>query len=156
MFKRFTANPKNETNDCAIRSFANAEGKDWQQVAKELYDKADVSYKRFIKYVVDGIKEIYQNTDVKDLVGFESDFTCLRSHVSKSMLADSFNDLDFQMYQEKGYLEMFVTILNTLQNFAIGEHRKEIAGGIQRLINSLDTDSRYISVYNDFLIKYSS
>ena len=125
-------------------------------IAKELYDKADVSYKRFIKYVVDGIKEIYQNTDVKDLVGFESDFTCLRSHVSKSMLADSFNALDFQMYQEMGYLEMFVTILNTLQNFARGEQRKEIAGGIQRLINSLDTDSRYISVYNDFLIKYSS
>jgi hypothetical protein len=125
-------------------------------IAKELYDKADVSYKRFIKYVVDGIKEIYQNTDVKDILGFESDFTRLRSHVSKPMLADSFNALDFQMYQEKGYLEMFVTILNTLQDFARGEQRKEIIEGIQRLINSLDTDSRYISVYNDFLIKYSS
>lgn len=44
MFKRFTANPKNETNDCAIRSFANAEGKEWQQVAKEFFDIALEEY----------------------------------------------------------------------------------------------------------------
>lgn len=40
MFKRFTANPKNETNDCAIRSFANAEGKEWKEVAKEFFNIA--------------------------------------------------------------------------------------------------------------------
>lgn len=40
MYKRFTANPKRETNDCAIRSFANAEGKEWQVVAKEFFDIA--------------------------------------------------------------------------------------------------------------------
>ena len=44
MFKRFTANPKNETNDCAIRSFANAEGKEWQEVAKEFFDIALSEY----------------------------------------------------------------------------------------------------------------
>lgn len=44
MFKRFTANPKNETNDCAIRSFTNAEGKEWQQVAKEFFDIALENY----------------------------------------------------------------------------------------------------------------
>lgn len=44
MFKRFTANPKNETNDCAIRSFANAEGKDWKDVAKEFFEIALENY----------------------------------------------------------------------------------------------------------------
>lgn len=44
MFKRFTANPKNETNDCAIRSFANAEGKEWKEVAKEFFDIALEEY----------------------------------------------------------------------------------------------------------------
>ena len=44
MYKRFTANPKNETNDCAIRSFANAEGKEWKQVAKEFFDIALENY----------------------------------------------------------------------------------------------------------------
>lgn len=44
MYKRYTANPKHETNDCAIRSFANAEGKEWQQVAREFFDIAFENY----------------------------------------------------------------------------------------------------------------
>lgn len=44
MFKRFTKNPKRETNDCGIRSFANAENKDWETVAKEIFDIALSEY----------------------------------------------------------------------------------------------------------------
>lgn len=40
MFKRFTTNPKHETSDCAIRSFANAEGKEWREVAEEIFQMA--------------------------------------------------------------------------------------------------------------------
>lgn len=35
-----TANPKNETNDCIIRSIANATGRPWKDVMKELCDIA--------------------------------------------------------------------------------------------------------------------
>ena len=94
--------------------------------------------------------------DRKDILGLESNIDLLRTHVSKSMLADSFNALDFEIFQEKGYLDMFVTILETLQGSAQGETRKELADGIQRLIKSLDTESRYVSIYEGFFEKFSS
>ena len=45
MYIRHTSNPQNETNDCAIRSFANAEGKEWKEVAKEIFDMALEQYR---------------------------------------------------------------------------------------------------------------
>lgn len=40
----FTANPKNETNDCAIRSLANALGMKWEDVMREMCDIAIEKY----------------------------------------------------------------------------------------------------------------
>lgn len=37
---RFTKNPKNETNDCIIRSIANARDMEWQDVMREMCDIA--------------------------------------------------------------------------------------------------------------------
>ena len=37
---RHTANPKNETNDCIVRSIANATNRPWQDVMRELCDIA--------------------------------------------------------------------------------------------------------------------
>lgn len=125
-------------------------------IAKELFDKADIRYEFFKKYVVEGLKELYYNIDRKDILGLESNIDLLRTHVSKSMLADSFNALDFEIFQEKGYLDMFVTILETLQGSAQGETRKELANGIQRLIKSLDAESRYVTIYKGFFEKFSS
>lgn len=39
-YVNFTANPKNETNDCAIRSIAKATGRPWQDVMREMCDIA--------------------------------------------------------------------------------------------------------------------
>ena len=39
-FIRHTANPKNETNDCIIRSIANATNRPWKDVMRELCDIA--------------------------------------------------------------------------------------------------------------------
>lgn len=39
-FVKHTANPKNETNDCIVRSIANATGRPWQDVMRELCDIA--------------------------------------------------------------------------------------------------------------------
>lgn len=125
-------------------------------IAKDLFDKADTRYKFYKKYVVEGLKELYFNIDRKDILGLESNIDLLRTHVSKSMLADSFNALDFEIFQEKGYLDMFVTILKTLQGSAQGETREELADGIQRLIKSLDAESRYVTIYKDFFEKFSS
>lgn len=43
-FIRHTANPKNETNDCIIRSIANATNRPWQDVMRELCDIAIEMY----------------------------------------------------------------------------------------------------------------
>lgn len=43
-FKYFTANPVRETNDCIIRSTANATGREWQEVMKEFCDIAIEKY----------------------------------------------------------------------------------------------------------------
>lgn len=40
MYKRYTANPKHETEDCGIRSFAHAEQKEWRDVASNLFNIA--------------------------------------------------------------------------------------------------------------------
>lgn len=37
---RYTANPKNETNDCIIRSIANATQTSWEDVMREMCDIA--------------------------------------------------------------------------------------------------------------------
>lgn len=125
-------------------------------IAKDLFDKANTRYKFYKKYVVEGLKELYFNIDRKDILGLESNIDLLRTHVSKSMLADSFNALDFELFQEMGYLDMFVTILKTLQGSAQGETREELADGIQRLIKSLDAESRYVTIYKGFFEKFSS
>lgn len=39
-FIRYTANPKNETNDCIIRSIANATQTPWEDVMREMCDIA--------------------------------------------------------------------------------------------------------------------
>lgn len=44
MYVRHTANPQRETNDCAIRSIANATGRPWQNVMRELCDIAIEMY----------------------------------------------------------------------------------------------------------------
>ena len=44
MYKHFTANPKNETNDCIVRSIANATKTEWQTVMRELCDLAIEMY----------------------------------------------------------------------------------------------------------------
>ena len=124
--------------------------------AKIFFDKSDDKYLFFKKNVINGVKEIYANTSKTDMAGFENEFTRLRSHVAMSMLADSFNTLHYDVYQETGCLEMFVTILDTLQNYARGQQRKEIAEGIRGLINNMRSDSRYIPLYEDYLEKYSS
>ena len=41
---RFTKNPKNETNDCIIRSIANAEDREWVDVMREMCDLAISMY----------------------------------------------------------------------------------------------------------------
>jgi len=124
--------------------------------AKIFFDKSDDKYLFFKKYVIEGVKEIYANTSKTDMTGFENEFTRLRSHISMSMLADSFNTLHYDVYQERGCLEMFVTILDTLQNYARGQQRKEIAEGIHRLIDNMNPDSHFIPLYEDYLEKYSS
>ena len=43
-FVKFTANPKNETNDCIIRSIAKATDRPWQNVMKEMCDIAIEMY----------------------------------------------------------------------------------------------------------------
>ena len=43
-FVKFTANPKNETNDCIIRSIAKATDRPWQDVMKEMCDIAIEMY----------------------------------------------------------------------------------------------------------------
>lgn len=40
----FTANPKRRTNDCIIRSIANATQTDWQEVMREMCDIAIEKY----------------------------------------------------------------------------------------------------------------
>jgi hypothetical protein len=125
-------------------------------IAKYLFDKGETKYNFFKKFVVEGLKEIYFNIDKKDILSVKTNIIILRSHVSKSMLADSFNALDFEMFQEEGFLGMFVTILETLQGSAQGETREELANGIQRLIKSLDAESGYVSIYEGFFEKFSS
>ena len=44
VFKYYTANPVKETNDCIIRSVANATGQDWQTVMREFCDIAIEKY----------------------------------------------------------------------------------------------------------------
>ena len=41
---RYTRNPKNETNDCIIRSIANAEDRDWVDVMRDMCDLAISMY----------------------------------------------------------------------------------------------------------------
>lgn len=43
-FVRFTANPKRETNDCIVRSIANATNRPWQDVMRELCNYAIEMY----------------------------------------------------------------------------------------------------------------
>lgn len=43
-FVRHNANPKNETNDCIIRSISHATGRHWQDVMKEMCSYATEMY----------------------------------------------------------------------------------------------------------------
>lgn len=55
---KHTANPRRETNDCIIRSIANATGQDWQTVMKEM---CEIAVEKFAMPNHDVVARTYMN-----------------------------------------------------------------------------------------------